>query len=180
MSVSSAVKLETPTIRPKIFGLCTGDTESCPVHSVDLQRPKWSFFWDADQIDALVNGLSNRGIREKELQQCLVEDKENIKNFVKKCPAQKLNTEQQYEQLNTSERRTQRTGGTSSNKNQSDPNLGFAPGTPIDLILELQLRDLILETEEKIFLGGLGSLKVYKNNNSLNPIRNRHEISNGN
>jgi hypothetical protein len=39
--------------------------------------------------------------------------------------------------------------------------LNFPPGTPSDEILELTLRDFILEMEEKINGGGLGSLKVY-------------------
>lgn len=41
-----------------------------------------------------------------------------------------------------------------------DANLNFPPGTPADEILELTLRDFILEMEEKIQMGGLGSLKV--------------------
>jgi hypothetical protein len=39
--------------------------------------------------------------------------------------------------------------------------LNFPPGTPSDEILELTLQDFILEMEEKIHVGGLGSLKVY-------------------
>jgi len=41
-----------------------------------------------------------------------------------------------------------------------DTLLGHAPGTPIDEILEMTLRELILEMEEKISAGGLGLLKV--------------------
>jgi hypothetical protein len=42
----------------------------------------------------------------------------------------------------------------------ADANLNYPPGTPTDEILELTLRDFILEMEEKIQTGGLGSLKV--------------------
>lgn len=45
-------------------------------------------------------------------------------------------------------------------KKDSDVNLNFPLGTPIDEILQLTLRDMILETEEKIHLGMLGSLRV--------------------
>jgi hypothetical protein len=39
--------------------------------------------------------------------------------------------------------------------------LNLPPGTPSDEIMELTLRDFILEMEEKMHGGGLGSLKVY-------------------
>ena len=41
-----------------------------------------------------------------------------------------------------------------------DINLYFPPGTPVEQIMERTLIDMILETEEKIFVGGLGALKV--------------------
>jgi bromodomain adjacent to zinc finger domain protein 1A len=163
-AVTPIVKKESVTARPPIFGVCTGNKESCPVHCVYLPRPKWSFFWDPEQIEALINGLSPRGIREKELRQYLMDEKESLKNYVKKCPVTKLNKEKTYPETiaAATERRSQRTGGgsTSSSKGQTDPRLGFPVGTSVDTILELQLRDLILETEEKVFHGGLGSLKV--------------------
>ena len=45
-------------------------------------------------------------------------------------------------------------------KKDSDVNLNFPLGTPIDEILQLTLRDMILETEEKIFMGMLGSIRT--------------------
>ncbi|KAJ4446340.1 hypothetical protein ANN_13035 [Periplaneta americana] len=47
----------------------------------------------------------------------------------------------------------------SRSQKHEDANLNFPPGTPIDEILEVTLRDFILEMEEKMQLGGLGSLK---------------------
>ena len=38
--------------------------------------------------------------------------------------------------------------------------MNFPAGTPSDTILESSLRDLILETEEKVTSGVLGALKV--------------------
>merc|ERR1712142_1351704 len=45
-------------------------------------------------------------------------------------------------------------------KKVEDANLNFPSGTPMNQILQLTLRDMILETEEKLELGMLGSLKV--------------------
>lgn len=51
----------------------------------------------------------------------------------------------------------------SRSQKHEDANLNYPPGTPTDEILELTLRDFILEMEEKIQVGGLGSLKVCSN-----------------
>lgn len=45
-------------------------------------------------------------------------------------------------------------------RNREDANLNFPPGTPVVKIMEDTLRDIILDLEEKIHMGGLGSLKV--------------------
>lgn len=47
-----------------------------------------------------------------------------------------------------------------NNPKYENANLNFPPGTPSEEILESVLRDLILETEQKINDGCLGSLKV--------------------
>lgn len=39
-------------------------------------------------------------------------------------------------------------------------NLNYPVGTSLDEIMEISLRDLILETEEKITNGALGTVKV--------------------
>jgi hypothetical protein len=49
----------------------------------------------------------------------------------------------------------------SRSQKHEDANLNFPPGTPSDEILELTLRDFILEMEEKVNVGGLGCLKVH-------------------
>lgn len=154
--------VEVKVERPSIFGMCNGDKESCPVHCIYLPRPKWSFFWNPEDIDALIENLSPRGIREKELRSSLVEEKDGLKGYLGKCPALKLNREGKYPEhiTNAPEKRPQRTGGGTAQKNRLDPNLSYPAGTSIETILELQLRDVILEVEEKIFLGALGALKL--------------------
>ncbi len=157
---TSVVKKEKEPNRPSIFGICTGDKDSCPVHCHSLSRTKWSFFWDPEQLDTLIAGLSPRGIREKELRHCLEDGKDAIKGMIKKCPVIKLNKEKKYpENVTTAPDRRPQRGGTNKHT-ATDLNLGFPIGTSVTRIMDLHLRDLILEFEEKIFLGGLGSLKV--------------------
>ena len=130
-----------------------------------MPRPKWYFFWNVEQLDSLIAGLTSRGIREKELKHVLQEEKSGIAHLLQKCPVLKLNTEKTYPEsvVHAAERKSQR-GGQGASKHSLDPNLNFPLGTSIERILELQLRDLILETEDKIFLGALGSLKVVELN----------------
>jgi len=139
------------------LGSCTGGQGTCPVHSSTASKTKWSFFCTEEQLDELIAKLSPRGVREKELRQILMEEAVGIRELVRKCPAGKLNLNKSYPE--PTEKKSRAPG-----KNYIDPNLTYPPKTPIPTIFELQLRDLILEAEEKIFLGTLGSLKVEQAN----------------
>ena len=143
---------------PEVFGVCSGDPSTCKVHSASTTLPKWYFYWSPEQLDQLIEGLTSRGIREKELKQLLTDEKEGLQNILKRCPVTKLNKDNDYPEymLSIAERKAQR----QPSSKHLDPNLNYPAGTPVDKILELQLRDLILEMEEKVFLGTLGSLKV--------------------
>lgn len=138
----------------QIPGTCTGGIGICPVHSPSFPRTKWSFFSSEEQLDQLIASLSSRGFREKELRQTLLEEAVSIRDLIRKCPAQKLNVSKVYPEV------PERKAGRAPAKSALDPYLNYPSKTPILTILELQLRDLILEAEEKIFLGTLGSLKV--------------------
>ena len=144
----------------KVYGACNGEKKSCPVHCVYLPRSKWSFYPRAEDVDALIDGLTPRGIREKELRQVLIDEKDGLKKLIQKCPIRNLNLSKEYPEDVGPAKRPARVGA--SGKNHMDPNLNYPVGTPIDVIMELQLRDMILEMEEKAFLGGLGSLKVIR------------------
>jgi len=56
-------------------------------------------------------------------------------------------------------RKSSRVAG-GSNKNKEDSNLNFPKGTAMAAIMESTLRDLITDMEEKIHMGGLGTVKV--------------------
>lgn len=161
--------------RPQVFGLCNGNKDTCPVHCIYHPRPKWSFFWNPDHVDLLIENLSPRGIREKDLRAALAEEKEGLKGYLGKCPALKLNREGKFPEhiTNAPEKRPQRGGATTTQKNRLDPNLNYPVGTAIETILELQLRDVILEVEEKIFLGALGSLKIRDRNEWRKALESR-------
>lgn len=141
----------------EIFGLCTTNPETCPVHTEDTKRPKWSFYYREEDIDAIINGLNERGERESVLKENLVLFKSIIEANMKNCPVFILNPTQDSEQ-DTMVRKSKRMGGKKGG--DGDTNLNFPISTPIDQILNLTLRDMILEVEEKLYVGVLGRLQV--------------------
>ena len=108
----------------------------------------------------LVNSLNPRGDREGELRDRLISQRERIERRMKKCQVSVLSrSEEDCEQLEASM-------GAEEEKRRSKaaPADGSALplGTPLQDIMELALRDQILELEEKIFVGALGYLKSTK------------------
>ncbi|XP_068208965.1 bromodomain adjacent to zinc finger domain protein 1A [Palaemon carinicauda] len=145
---------------PDIYGLCTGDMTTCPVHSEREDHHRWYFFHNLEDVHTLIDNLNTRGYREKELKSSLEYYRGNIESSIRACPVYKLDPSQEPE-LDVVSRKSQRHLTT---KKDSDVNLNFPPGTEVDEILQLTLRDMILETEEKIFMGMLGSLRTDNRN----------------
>ncbi|XP_034233074.1 bromodomain adjacent to zinc finger domain protein 1A isoform X2 [Thrips palmi] len=143
-----------PSVNHAALLTCNADPDSCPVHSVKAERTTWGFYLK-DQVDDLIERLSTRGHRESELRTMLVQSKDRIVHSVEYCPISKLNPNLTEEVAEV--RKSQRQKEANQYK---DTLLGHPADTPLDEILELTLRDLILEMEEKMSVGGLGSLKV--------------------
>ena len=74
-----------------VFGLCTADPETCKVHTKDTGRPKWSFIYREEDLDALIAGLNERGERESALKENLILFKSKISQNLKACPVYLLN-----------------------------------------------------------------------------------------
>ena len=61
--------------------------EICPVHSTILPKTHWSYFSTPEEVDELIESLNIRGIREHELREKLVHDRERIVKVLKKASA---------------------------------------------------------------------------------------------
>ncbi|CAH2094856.1 unnamed protein product [Euphydryas editha] len=129
--------------------LCTANIDTCYVHGKDEYRPQWWVYNTEEQIQALIESLNKRGVRESELRQTLELDRTNIVDYVKKCPLHLLTPNAQPPQHVPSLR-----------QKKVQPSLNVPPDCSLSEALELLLRDHILELEEKIFHGCLGALKV--------------------
>lgn len=69
--------------------LCTGD-KTCPVHC-KRSTLKWSFYGTKENVEALVNSLSIRGIRESELRNNLLQEMDSLLTIINDCPKHRLN-----------------------------------------------------------------------------------------
>ncbi|CAL4060824.1 unnamed protein product [Meganyctiphanes norvegica] len=152
-SILENLKPEVNGPRPDIYGLCNADAQTCPVHS-QKEKNQWSFIHKLEDFNALIDSLNSRGIRESELKETLISYRGLIESSLKNCPVFKLDPSQEPE-VDTNIRKSMR-----KETKKEDANLNFPSGTPMNEILQLTLRDMILETEEKLELGMLGSLKV--------------------
>ncbi|XP_061930986.1 bromodomain adjacent to zinc finger domain protein 1A isoform X2 [Apis cerana] len=144
-------KQELFDIRKNLMA-CTGDKE-CPVHWKRSEL-KWSFFGKQEDIEALVNSLSKRGIREGELRNNIIQEMTSLISVIEECPRHKLNSEIFTEPIKGHSNKI-------SKKNRyENANLNFPSEMAVDNVLELTLRDYILDFEDRIKGGGLGNLKV--------------------
>ena len=109
------------------------------------------------------DSLNPRGLREGELRDRLIAERENMERKLKKCPA---STSSQWwsktdEDLEKEQEKMQETLKKKREKNSRWGGAMALPvGTKMQDIVEISLRDQILELEEKIFIGSLGALKV--------------------
>lgn len=137
--------------------MCTANPTNCPVHATYLPRTKWAFFEKIESVDELLLNLNERGYRESALKTSLLHEKERIIEGIQRCLVHRLdNTKPEVKLENETRKSTRQL----RKEKEYDVNLYFPPGTPVEEIMERTLVDMILETEEKIFVGGLGSLKV--------------------
>uniref|UniRef100_A0A1Y1JUG4 Bromodomain adjacent to zinc finger domain protein 1A n=1 Tax=Photinus pyralis TaxID=7054 RepID=A0A1Y1JUG4_PHOPY len=137
---------------------CSADPAQCPVHSQSMKQ-KWSFFYEDKQINELIESLNERGIRESELKQAVISDKEDLISFVGQTPIANLNP---YIQTDAESRlRPRRQGGKSK---YDDANFGFEGDTDLLTVLQSVLIDKVLVMETNISSGTIGSLQVEDRN----------------
>ncbi|CAH0550662.1 unnamed protein product [Brassicogethes aeneus] len=134
--------------------VCSADPAACSIHSTTVERTRWSFYHDKSDIDNLANSLNKRGIREGELQQVIKTDKECLHRLVSQTPATQLNPNVETEEILQKPKRK------AGKDRYEDANLGFPADLPPEDVLLNSIIDNILEMEEKMFAGNLGSLSV--------------------
>ncbi|KYN28417.1 Bromodomain adjacent to zinc finger domain protein 1A [Trachymyrmex cornetzi] len=142
-----------------------GDKD-CPVHC--KRSPiKWSFYGDQKDIQALIDSLSTRGVRESELRNNLLQEMDNLLLIIDECPKYRLNSE-----VFSDSNKGQVSKTVKKNKYEN-ANLNFPLDMSVNDVMELTLRDHILDFEDKINAGCLGCLKIIDRTVWRNAINQR-------
>jgi len=141
------------------WGCCLANGPDCPVHSNILPRTHWSFYSTIQEIDDLVEGLNPRGIREGELKEKILLERERIDGRVKKCKVDQLViSKEEEEKLGATQLQQVQDRREKASKSAWVETVPV--GTDLQEVMETNLRDQILELEERIWVGTMGTLKV--------------------
>jgi len=139
----------------KPWGMCTADKESCVVHSSILPKTHWSYYSTIEDVDDLIDNLNERGQREGELKDKLINERDRLAKSLKRMSTVTDNLCSGKNNMVEMEDKSKLSNGLPNGDMTED----LYRGNSIAAIGNLQLRDQILEMEEKIFIGNLGSLK---------------------
>uniref|UniRef100_A0A1I7TYY9 DDT domain-containing protein n=1 Tax=Caenorhabditis tropicalis TaxID=1561998 RepID=A0A1I7TYY9_9PELO len=126
--------------------LCSGQLATCLVHGLQRNnRYRWCYIESRDQFQQLLNSLNPRGNREIELLEYLNEYRLNLLNVIEKT--EQLKREKCWEE----------------NLMTNIPD----PADTYNIDWDTEMRDLLLDFEEKLDQGLMGSIeKVFKINRS--------------
>jgi bromodomain adjacent to zinc finger domain protein 1A len=114
-------------------------------------KVKWAYY-GVDQLDMLIDSLNSRGYREGALRVALVDQKKFLAENLTKLPVEDLTisggekTDKQVKYQNVKSRKKMTQGAVQNASAQE--------------FLELNLREMLLDIEERIYVGSLGSIKV--------------------
>lgn len=144
--------VKTPTNAELL--MCTTNSKTCPVHGDAQPSSRWSFFHTEEELNALIESLNPRGVREKILRENLENEKELILTHIKDCPVEKITA-------SVADRDEVLAAITAKYiKKYESPDFNHEPGTDPSVIFETTLRENLLELESKISIGYLGNMKV--------------------
>ncbi|KAL1461553.1 hypothetical protein WDU94_013438, partial [Cyamophila willieti] len=121
--------------KPRVAWVCTGQKSTCQVHNFKPGQTVWFYYKSEEDINRLISTLNDRGFREHELKDALTQERDRIVKGLLDVPFFVYNPAEAMD-VNTLE----------------DSNHGF--------VLDLALRDQLLDLEYKLTVGGLGNLKV--------------------
>eukprot|EP00066_Takifugu_rubripes_P028873 XP_011618139.1 PREDICTED: bromodomain adjacent to zinc finger domain protein 1A [Takifugu rubripes] len=112
-----------------------------PLYSSGLsvqRHNQWSFYSSMEEVDHLIEALNPRGHREGSLKEALLQERDRLQLLIQNCNQNKYSHTDHPE------------------SSRSVPECTSTAET----VMEARLRDLLLDIEDRIYQGTLGSLKV--------------------
>ncbi|KAM6973255.1 bromodomain adjacent to zinc finger domain protein 1A [Aplochiton taeniatus] len=148
-------------------GDSTASTPPSPVHvsGPPVNRPnQWAFYSSAKEVDQLIEALNPRGHRENALKEALLQEKERIIQLLSTA------TPDRYNHLGNTALvvgslyiidKPEVSAKAFSSRSKPAPTVSVPDSTaPAERFMENRLRDLLLDIEDRIYQGTLGTLKV--------------------
>ncbi|XP_048340741.1 bromodomain adjacent to zinc finger domain protein 1A isoform X1 [Sphaerodactylus townsendi] len=138
----------------KMESTSNGHQDACAGAPVQTSRPiykpnRWCFYNSQEQLDQLIAALNSRGHRESALRENLLQEKNRIYEQLNNFPVEKFHFSEK------SQNESKPLSGRGKSQNAYDVTLMSA-----EKQLELRLRDFLLDIEDRIYQGTLGSIKV--------------------
>ncbi|XP_013069196.2 bromodomain adjacent to zinc finger domain protein 1A-like isoform X1 [Biomphalaria glabrata] len=119
-------------------------------------KPIWKFLDTPEHLDALIACLNTRGFRECSLRTSLMELKPVLSHALQDCPTDILCLPEDGGEEKARIQALAMTRGISSKKAAQDALIV----DKAEVTMELNLRDALLDMEDRIHVGGLGTIKV--------------------
>uniref|UniRef100_UPI00398E44EB bromodomain adjacent to zinc finger domain protein 1A isoform X2 n=1 Tax=Pristiophorus japonicus TaxID=55135 RepID=UPI00398E44EB len=127
------------------------DTSSTAKLHRPVNKPnRWSFYSSPKQLDQLIEALNSRGNRENALKETLLQEKSRLTEFLSNFPVERFNIPDQAP-VESKPARSMLKGAYGTH----DTSLLSA-----EKQLELRLKDLLLDIEDRTWQGTLGGIKV--------------------
>ncbi|XP_037550771.1 bromodomain adjacent to zinc finger domain protein 1A [Nematolebias whitei] len=116
----------------------TESADSGPAALPVIRPNQWSFYSSMEEVDQLIEALNPRGHRESSLREALLQDRDKLQQVLQNCDPVCYRRTDEAELSQTVPQRT----------------------AAADTLMEVRLRDLLLDLEDRIHQGTLGTLKV--------------------
>uniref|UniRef100_A0A3B3ZKM0 Bromodomain adjacent to zinc finger domain protein 1A n=1 Tax=Periophthalmus magnuspinnatus TaxID=409849 RepID=A0A3B3ZKM0_9GOBI len=123
--------------RPEVGVTECAQSTVCNGTILHLIAPRWWFFSSVDHLELLLQSLNPRGHRESGLREALLNERARITTVLQTCEESKY-----------------------SHTGEPLTGEGGHECTTAESVMEAKLRDLLLDIEDRVYQGTLGSLKV--------------------
>jgi bromodomain adjacent to zinc finger domain protein 1A len=142
--IESPTVIETPAVKQ--------------INEIAKHKYKWAFYRSEEDLEALILSLNGRGFRERALKNAILEHKSKILDKISKVPVDILHISE--EGKNDDENGESTKLMTMEWKRGRRNVTGMMHNDSAHEGLELNLREMILDLEERIHVGTLGHLRV--------------------
>ncbi|KAL4238265.1 Bromodomain adjacent to zinc finger domain protein 1A [Mactra antiquata] len=163
-----SLDLEMKTESPK----CLETEAILQIKKIKENNCKWAFFSSEEDIENLIKSLNGRGFRERGLRQAINEHKVKILELLNKAPVDLLNIPEEKDDEPNEDSENGSKLMTMEWKRGRRNVRGMMQNDSAHEGLELNLREMILDLEERIHVGTLGYVRIKDRSSWRDAIEN--------